>query len=276
MKTLFAACSMFILLSAGCSMMQIGKDLGEGLGSGIQGEADTIGSSVVRGVRDTLTSQQTRRQLDTLLADLGSALADQARRTRDTILGDATRAWVEKLRDSLMGARTREQLAAIRNELIGTATRNHLAALRTELLGDSTQRLVGAMRNQLLGSDTKADIASIIDTAMVHVAMQFGTNLRPLLQQELSFVQKNATILLVILAVLACGIVGFVFMEKRKTLKLLQTLTFQIHQIPDQNAYDELVRRIQRSAQEAGLEPQLRKILNRQGILGKEGWRSAA
>jgi len=276
MKTLLVVCVVAAIGAAGCSMLPMGRDLGEGLGGGLSDKADTIGSSLMRGVRDTLTSAHTRRQLDTLLEAVGTSLAEQARKARDTLLGAAARAWVEQIRDSLMGAHTRTQLAALRNELLGAATRANLAALRTELLGDSTQRLVGAMRNQLLGTDTKAEIGSIVDTAMIHLATQFGTNVRPLLQQELTFVQRNATTLLFVVGFIACGVAGYIYFEKQKTLKLLRTMTFQIHNIPDQHSYDELVGRIQRSAQETGLEPRLRKILERQGILGKEGWRSAA
>ena len=276
MKPMVTVSLVAVFAFSGCSMMNMGHDLGSGLGEGLSDKADTIGSSLVRGARDTLTSVETRKQLDTLLAGIGQTLSEQARRTRDTILGDATRAWVQKLRDSLMGARTLEQLAAIRNELLGVSTRKNLAALRTELLGDSTQRLVGAMRSQLLGPDTKAEVASLIDTAMVRLAARFGTNLKPLLDQELSYVQRNASTLLIVLGAVACGIIGFIYYQKNKTLKLIKALTFQIHEIPDQNAYDELVARIRRTAQESGLEPQLRKILQEQGILGEEAWRKAA
>jgi len=272
-RTVFCALLMF---GSGCSMMQMGKDLGDGLGEGLGGKADTIGSSLVRGMRDTLTGPVTRGEIDTLLTAIGKSLAEQARRTRDTLLGNATRAWIEELRDSVMGARTQAQLAAIRNVLIGSATQGHLAALRTELLGDSTQRLIGAMRNQLLGAETKAEVAAIVDTAMSQLAMRFGTDVKPLLNQELTFVQKNASILLVILGVLACVVVAFVYRQKYKMLQLIRTLTFQIHTIPDQHSYDELVNRIQTSAQQAGLEPHLRKILADQGLLGKDAWRSAA
>ncbi len=38
----------------------------------------------------------------------------------------------------------------------------------------------------------------------------------------------------------------------------------------------ELVARIQQKAQENKVEPELRKILEEQGILGKQGWKPAA
>jgi hypothetical protein len=275
-KTLSAVCFALCVLGSGCSWERLGRDLGKGLAGGVQEKADTIGGTLVRGVRDTLTAPETRQELETLIDELGRTLAEQARATRDTLLGDASRAWVEKMRDSLLGARTRRELAELRTELIGTKTKVLLAALRTEILGDSSRTLLAALRNELLGPETKAALAAVIDTAMVRLAVRFRTDVKPLLEQELSFIQKNASTLLILLAVLCCGVIAFIYRKKASLSDLVQTLTYQIHLIPDQGSYDELVERIQRSVQEKGQEPLLRKLLGSQGILGKEAWRPAA
>jgi hypothetical protein len=44
----------------------------------------------------------------------------------------------------------------------------------------------------------------------------------------------------------------------------------QIYSIPDQNAYDDLTARIKEKATIAGVEPDLRKVLEQNGLLGKE------
>ncbi len=61
-------------------------------------------------------------------------------------------------------------------------------------------------------------------------------------------------------------------MRRKRERRILDLLTYQIHEIPDQQAYDELVTRIRRNAQEQGLEPRLREILAERGILGQENW----
>jgi hypothetical protein len=58
--------------------------------------------------------------------------------------------------------------------------------------------------------------------------------------------------------------------------RVSEVLSMQIHNIPHQKNYDELVERIQQKAQENKVEPELRKILGEQGILGTQGWKPAA
>ena len=51
-------------------------------------------------------------------------------------------------------------------------------------------------------------------------------------------------------------------------------LTYQIHTIPNQNSYDELVKRVRSKSQEEDLESFFRKVLAHQGLLGADAWAS--
>jgi hypothetical protein len=276
MRTVAISSIALSLLVSACSWQQWGKDLGSGLMGELVESADTVGSNLVRGVRDTLTGPETTRALDTLLDTLGTTLAVQAAGVRDSLVGVHTMQRLQALRDSLLGARMQAQMAALREEILGLRTRELLGSLRTELLGDSSRMLVDALRGELLGEKTTAELVALIDKAMYQLALRFRTDVRPELEKELTFIQKNSILLMVLLGALGCGVVAFIFWQKRRLVRLVQTLTFQIHEIPDQRSYDELVHRIQRNAQQAKLEPFLRKILREQGILGGEAWHPAS
>src|SRR5512141_1379683 len=91
--SVFALIALVALFTAGCvNFKDVGSDLGSGLGAGFKSDADTIGANlgagVVRGARDTLTSDETRHRLDSLLQVLGAGLARQVAATRDTLFGN--------------------------------------------------------------------------------------------------------------------------------------------------------------------------------------------
>jgi hypothetical protein len=212
----------------------------------------------------------------------------------ETATGSATKARLATLRNELLGEPTQERLAAIRNELIGYATKAKLAALRDELVGENTnaqiQRILlearnsilseetneklGLVRETLLGEKTKNLIAAIVDTAMLNISYRLKENINPSLQDNASFIKKYAKELLITIALLAAGIIAFVWYSRRKYLKAVTLLTSQIQTIPNQEVYDDLTARIRENAVKAGVEPTLRKVLAENGLIGEENWQN--
>ncbi|HTR98677.1 MAG TPA: hypothetical protein VML00_02940, partial [Bacteroidota bacterium] len=87
--------------------------------------------------------------------------------------------------------------------------------------------------------------------------------------------RRNVTSILwvaggIVAAVIALSTILAILRKRER--RLLDILTYQIHEIPDKRSYDELVSRIRRKAQEEGVEPRLRKILSERGILGADSW----
>ena len=78
--------------------------------------------------------------------------------------------------------------------------------------------------------------------------------------------------MLIILGLVALGIIAFTWYQRRKYLRISSLISAQIFEMPNQESYDELTLRIKKNAMEAGLEPSLRKILDTNGLLGKEAW----
>jgi len=267
-----ATCVVFILFLSGCAnFKEAGSDLGTGLSEGVKVNADTIGSrlgaGVVSGARDTLTSAETQRRLGELVDRLGESLARQATASRDTLLGEYTRAWIEGLKNSLLGAHTKDQLGLLRDELLGART--------NAFLKDSLRIALAGLRNEVLSSATQAALDSIIDRTMATLSRSYRDRMQPVLHEEEGFLSRNITGILVAAGGIVAAVIVIavlVQLKRKKERNILDLLTYQIHEIPDQKVYDELTTRIQRRAQELGLEPRLRELLKKRGILGGEEW----
>jgi hypothetical protein len=268
----FLLCTLAVVL-CGCSFKELGKDLGGGLAEGAATKADSVGGHFVAGVVDTLSSRETREKLNSVIDELGKALAKQAMATRDTLLGEYTRLWIARLKHDLLGEETVAQVGALRDQVLGLRTRNMLGEMRDELLGDSTKGKAAALRDELLGPATRTAVQAIVDSAMVGLVRRYRQDLRPELDAQRSFVERNATWFLLMVAGLSIAVIGFVWWQKGKYRKLAALLTYQIHGIPDQGVYDHLTHGVQKKAQEAGAEPLLRKVLTDQGLLGGAAWR---
>ncbi len=249
-----------VILIVGCSFNQMGKSLGEGLVAGAATGADSLGAGVVKGARDALTDSVTKHRLSELIDQLGDTLTHEVTAMRDTLLGRYTQLWIRQLK----------------NDLLGDSTRMQLATLRNELLGDRTRMLVRDLSNELLGAATRSAIDSIITSSVMTLALGYEKEIKPKLQEQESIIKKYASELAwgsggLIASLMILG--GVIFARSRRYRKMVEVMTFQIHEIPDQQFYDELTRRIRKKAQEVGVERHLRKVLSEQGILGKESWR---
>jgi hypothetical protein len=210
--------------------------------------------------------------MNEMLERLGATLALQVAETRDSLLGNSTNLMMARLRDELLGHETRAHMGSLREELLGAQTRFLLSRVREEVLGDSMRMLVAQLRDELLGPRTRSGVSTIVDSAMTSLVTRYREDLKPVLEGQVGFIQRNATWLLILIAGLAVGIIAFVWWQKRKYTKMLSVLTLQIHDIPDRKQYDELTDRIQREAKSSGLEMDLRKFLAEQGTLGLEAW----
>lgn len=288
------------LLLAGCktiSVSDISNDIGTGFIEGLAAREDvlrglvdslltTAGGSGNRQavlLRDSLLGERTRGLLAALEQDLGGNLVATSVAARDSLIGPYTRAWllslerdltadlvltVAGIRENLLGEKTRENLARLREEMLGTQTALFVAGLRDTLLGPKMRAQVALLRDELLGPETERRIDSLLTGITDH--------LQQVTKQEEGFLKKNITEILwtvggIIALLLALGAV--IMARERRYKKMLELLTFQIHEIPDKESYDELTARIQHEAQKEGIEPNLRELLAGQGILGVESWR---
>lgn len=268
-----------LLVGTGCAMFEpLGENLGKGLVSGLEQRADTLGGKfgggVVTGLRDSLTSAETRQRLTALLAQLGDTLNAQVRSLRDSLLGSYLRLWLQEVRNDLLGSQTRRQVAALRDELLGPSTQKQIAALRNELLGDSLRTQVALLRNELLGPTTRAAIDSIVADAVGTLAKEYKAKIRPLTREEEGWLQRNVVEVLVIVGLIVAGLIAlsaYVYVVKQRYRKVIGVVAEQIEAMEDKKLHESLTKQISEKAMREGVEVHLRKILKEEGIAGEKG-----
>ncbi len=154
--------------------------------------------------------------------------------------------------------------------------------LLKQILSQDTKGKLGAFRDELLGEKTNAAItriadtlvSHIVDSAIVKLAYRYRSDINPLVEGDIGFINKNAKSLLLTLGAIAGAIILLVWRSRLKYLQLTTLLTKHINAIPDQNIYDGVTAKIKDDALTAGLEGQLRDLLMKNGLIGSSNWES--
>jgi hypothetical protein len=289
---------------AGCRVENIGKDLSAGLNKNMESIAKNLMSGVNKGLSDSAFKQNLYQLVDSLVGTAGSSANRSVKNIIDSLTSDQlivfTRRMIEEatgrqlrsnvtaLTDEIqltaknllgedMRARIRLLVASALDEVSGGKLQTTIALLRDEMTGPALRDNIAALRDSLLNSKTNTAIKALVDTAMVAFAYRLKNDVNPQLQQNLSFIQRNATSLLIVLGVIALVIIIVIWRLKEKYAKMTTVIASQIHDIKDQQTYDALTHNIKEKAIAAGVEPSLRKMLEENGMLGKEsreGWQA--
>ncbi|MBB1284059.1 hypothetical protein HRH25_06715 [Flavisolibacter sp. BT320] len=292
----FSTLLLLLLLSA-CNFQKIGRDTGKGFNENTEAIAKNLLSGVHKGLSDPAFQSTLTRLVDSVVNTAGNRANQSVKRILDSLLSDRIITYTARLveeatgqrlknniagitRDvqltvsNLLGPDTREKVrlltASAMNEILNDRLQFAVANLRESITGEPLRNNIAALRDSLLNDRTNAAIRAIVDTAMVTIAYRLKNDVNPSLQDNLSFIQRNATSLLIVVGIIALVIIVVIWRLKQKHAKMNTVLTSQIYAIPDQNAYDELTYRIKEKATIAGLEPSLRKMLSENGLLGKE------
>ena len=262
-----------MISAAGCfSFKDAGHDLGEGLGNSLKSDADTVGHKLVKGMRESLTDEESQRKLkgliDSLVTALGKNANAQVTGIRDSIFNEKITNW---LRNDLLGDSTAARLVKLRNSVLDSELKKYAksltAGLVTGMLSDSAMTRIAAVRDTLLGDRSNKLIKAVVDSAMISLASNIDTRINPLLRENMSFLEKNAAWLLILLAALAIIIIGFVWKQKQKYLGLTKILTYKISELPDKDVKESLKNAISGNAKTIGMEGELRKFLDGVGLL---------
>jgi hypothetical protein len=303
-STILLAATASLLLLTQCNFQKIGRDTGKGFDENTKSIASNLIAGVNKGLRDSAFKQNIYHLVDSVVSTAGGSANKSVRLLLDSLLSDRliryTAQMVEeatgkKLRGNLdlitkdlqlsmnnmLGAETRERVrllvATAMDEVTGDKLQRTVARLREEMTGLQLRNNLAALRDSLLNDKTNAAIKAIVDTAMVAIAFRMKNDVNPALQDNLSFVQRNATTLLIVLGIVALVIVIVIWRLKQKYAKMTTVLASQIYAIPDQQAYDQLTYNIKEKATIAGVEPALREVLAKNGLLGtesRESWQA--
>ncbi|MFZ1080668.1 MAG: hypothetical protein WAO19_01935 [Candidatus Kryptoniota bacterium] len=256
------------VIIAGCSSILggAGEDLGNGVIKPVNTYADSIGYNLVRGAKTSLGAQETRQVIDSLLSNIGDSTNWQLSRIRDSLLGDQTGQKIAALRESLLGKATKEDLLKIKNSVLDTNLQNYIAEILKKF--DNSAGEAGAgIRDSLLGARSNTLIKAIIDTAMNDLQARLKYEVYPDMRANLSFVEKNATWLIILIGIVALAVVGFIWRQRDKYMRLTKMLTYHISELPDAASKEALKANISRNAKMVGIEDDLRELLMKQGLL---------
>jgi hypothetical protein len=280
-------CGIIYLFSA-CSLEKMGASAGKGVSS----QSDSIGTALVRGAVNELTDPQTQKKirqfLDSIISSATDTLTYKTMAMRDSLINRKILIWADSLTEALTGNRLRLNIEKIQLALIGKTKadvlemKNAFNDLLNQILSQDTRGKLGSFRDELLGDKTNraitkiADtlVSHIVDSAIVKLSYRYRKDINPLIEGDIGFINKNAKSLLVTLGAIACAIILLVWRSRVRYLRLTTLLTKQINAIPDQGVYDRVTTNIKDDALTAGLEAQLRDLLQKNGLLGNEAWKT--
>jgi hypothetical protein len=276
-----------MLLLAGCSLEKMGSSAAKGVSS----QSDSIGNNLVHGAIAELTDPQTQKKIrqfvDSIISSATDTLTYKTMAMRDSLMNQKILLWADSLVEAVTGHQLQLNIQKIQAALIGKTksdvlemknafndllkqilsqdTKGKLASFRDELLGDKTNRAITKIADTL--------VSHIVDSAMVHLASRYRTDLDPELRGDIGFVSKNAKSLLITIGVIACVIILLVWRSRVKYMRLTTLLTKHINGIADQHIYDDVTKNIKSDAMTAGLEEPLRDLLAKNGLLGTANWK---
>jgi hypothetical protein len=260
-----------------------GKDLTEGIAE----RADSAGASLISGIQRELTQTHNREALaaylDSVLAPMLCSIKALPPQLVDSILNHETLMWMDSLRETIIGEKLKSNLQQIQIDVVGKSKKDVLQILdrinhdMNGYLADSTRAKVAQLRNELLGDETRIAIAAIMDTVRIHLVdsslVKIRAELKDSVDENGSTIKKYAIHILIAVGVIALAIISLVWYKKMKYEKIATLLSMQINAIPDQEIYDKVTNKIQNEAITMGVEPNLRKVLQDNGLINNDAWK---
>jgi len=256
--------------------------IGRDVVGGASEKTDTLARNLVKRLREELADPETKKQirilLDSITTALDSSLQPMVKGMMNTVINHKILLWADSLVEKLTGKKFQLNMKAVQYTLVGKSKadvlqiRNSFKELFEEIISDNTTNKLGKMRDELLGAKTDSALSLIVDHATKKFIDRYKSDMDPALKGDVSFIRKNATTLLIVMGAIAAVIIFLVWWSRRRYLKLVTLLTKHIHNIPDQKVYDTVTAKIKDEAVSSGLEPDLRKILQENGLIGDSNW----
>ena len=279
---LVLACATLAL--AGCATVnpveQAGNDFGKGFLAAMDKDApktvDTLMKKVGEDLRTTVLTDETNEKLATMasttMTALGDATAAQLPKIRDEALGKATEAELRKLLVTLMAvmdAQSRQTVRGMMGE-VGTGMEVRVLSPGTERrlneilasLGTTARDQSRLMRDDMLSPDTDRQLRIIVATAMDEVVAA-SERIREKAHAELSFVQRNANISIVMAGAVGVILAYLTWRQKEKNRMLLQLLLAQVH-ATSEDLETEIHAKLREQAKQLGVLGPLRAVLAKQ------------
>ncbi|HEY2582908.1 MAG TPA: hypothetical protein VGI43_13930 [Mucilaginibacter sp.] len=271
-----------IILTSGCGNMF--KNAGSDVVAGASTKTDSLSRNLIKGMVDELNDPQTKKKItlfaDSMITAINNSLAPKVKGLEDSLLDHKVLLWADSMVETLTGKKLQLNVKNLQAIMVGKTKsdvleiRNSFKDLFDHILSDSTNVKLGKVRDQMLGPKTDSAISQIVDHATKTFMDRYKSDLNPTVKSDVSFIVQHAIVLIIIIGVLAAAIILLVWWNKIRYQKMVTMLTKHINAIPDQQIYDKVTSDIKDEAISNGLEPDLRKILQANGLLGNKNWNS--
>jgi hypothetical protein len=218
--------------------------------------------------------------LTTIISSSGSAARNELIQFKDQLIDDHTVLQVQKLLRTVMQEVVENPSRNLLTTALGQHSRDNLQQLLymviPSVLNKDAVTQIGSLREVLLGYSMKKDIASIVDTALIvadtELSMRFRGTIKSIVNDNTSWVKKDADgiiIGLIILAIIVGGVIYFVQHRKAAlNLDMVRQVATQIEEMGQTNPaqYQDLTRDIQKAMRSRGLEGRMNTFLKSEGI----------
>lgn len=240
--------------SAALGIADTAKLISQNLISGLKGSMDTLDPDFQK---LKLKIEELGNLTDAQLAKLGNQLEMRVKNLKADIKDEELKKFLISVIEESTGKLKKET-----KTMLSDMIQNALNSFDAETARDKVQIIL----NGALGDSTRIKAQQLVNGALQPTMDTLLARIDKIVHKDVPFVQKQAKKLLLALALLAAGIIGWVWYQRRRYAKLVSLLTYQIDKIPSQTLYDELTKRIREEAQKSELEPLLRETLKEQGI----------
>jgi hypothetical protein len=283
-------CIIFICLACITGCYSIGRKFSSGAVGGAKEDIDSLtykaAKGAVLGATDSTAQARLLLSLDSLLNHLGSSsgksianIRDSLISLRDSVFGKYLLSHVSQLRDSITGQPLVDNLEKLKASLLNSETneklKQMLAGLIDAVFSDSTNKKTKELI-AMLGQEANHQATMLIDSALARIDVGYK-KLGKGVKDDLTFLQRNTTGFLLSSAGIIVGAIGlviFFFRRKKKFEQLTDLLTYQIHLVKNEQQFKDLKYRISNEAKKKNLEPMLREVLEKKGILGEKSRQS--
>ncbi len=194
---------------------------------------------------------------DAQLAKLGNQLEMRVKNLKADIKDEDLKKFLISVIEESTGT-LKKQTKTMLSDMIQNALNNFDA--------ETAKEKVQIILNGALGDSTKIKAQELVSSALQPTMDSLFKRIEKIVHKDVPFVERQAKKLLLALAALAAGIIGWIWYQRRRYARLVSILTYQIDKIPSKELYDELTKRIRNQTQKEELEPLLRETLKEQGI----------
>lgn len=245
--------------------------VGENIAIGFGNNSKTIAENLIQGLKgsmDTLDPdyQKLRRKIEELgnlsdaqIAKLGNQIESRIQNLKADIQDEDMKKFLIGMIEESTG-KLKQETKTLLSDMIQSAL--------DEFDTETAQRKVQLILNGALGDSTRIKAQMLVSGALQPTVDTILARIEKIVHKDVPFIQRQARNLLLVLGTISVAIIGWVWYQRRRYARLVALLTYNIHNIPSQDLYDELTKRIQNDAQKTALEPLLQEVLREQGING--------